>query len=168
MEENKKIELLKIWNTTYLFQTIPIMFILLVLTCITDNVIIGILAWIITFTFMDTALWGQLINNQAHWNEQKYIIPYRISQLSFQAILSISIMDMTIFKTIVIANLLWWFGICDGLYYFIGKYRVDDPLEWMDNWSVQALIPGVCNKRMFFIVIGIGILLSIGVYIIWK
>lgn len=65
-------------------------------------------------------LWGSNQNIEAN-NQEQRLVSYRFIQTGFQIILSCLIYLSTNLMGAAMFNLLWWFGVCDMLYYMLLK-----------------------------------------------
>lgn len=130
-------------------------------------------AFVFLFTVFDTIGWGEAIHNKERYHDKSIVIPYRFMQNIFMYFGFFSLWFIFGWKSTAAAAIMWWFGVCDVLYYLLLPFPlrriVNDQLydyDWMKNWSVHlvisVIIPGyICDRTMFIILSVLGIILSI-------
>jgi hypothetical protein len=76
-------------------------------------------------------------------NQQGRLVSYRFIQVGFQSLLSSILYFNLGFIGVVAFNILWWFGLCDMLYYVLLKQRFIDYDDMFWLWWTPA---GILQK----------------------
>jgi hypothetical protein len=132
---------------------------------------------ILLFSSMDAIGYFHLVwggdQSQPVVNQQERLVSYRFIQVGFQVLLSLVLYSFSGVLGPILFNIMWWFGLCDMLYYILLKQKFIQFEDMFWLWWTPAgvlkrlgLIDHISGTTMI-IQAAIGVLLSVSIAILW-
>jgi hypothetical protein len=109
----------------YSYVTFAVSTLALLISIFTGNPLLMLGSSVVLFSAMDAIgyfhlVWGGNQNVPAN-NQQERLVSYRFIQTVFQLLVSIALYSNVGLMSALSFNLMWWFGVCDILYYVLLK-----------------------------------------------